>query len=290
MIKWILTGLVLWAWPVWADSLTVALDERSYVIKLPSQAARAPIILALHGGGGNPDQFARNSGLSKPALAQGYAVIYPAGSARGRLKLLSWNGGYCCAYAAKAGIDDVAFLDAVVADAAAQFGLDANRVYITGISNGSLMAERYAAERPDRVKAVAGVSGTLDVDRIPVTGPVPLLHIHGTADTNVPYAGGVGPNAKQATDWSSVDDVIAAFVQAEGSILAKTSRVIDPNDDNTRVVIDDYKTANGVVMVRLMKIEGGGHSWPGGRRSARQGGTTDIDGATEVLRFFALHP
>ena len=289
MIKWLVTGLVLLAWPVWADSQTVTIGDRSYVIDLPAKAAGAPIILALHGGGGNPDQFARNSGFSKPALQQGYAVIYPAGS--GRLaKLLTWNGGYCCAYAAQAKIDDVAFLDTVVADAAQKFGLDAGRVYVTGMSNGGLMAERYGALRSGSVKAVASVSGSLDVKHTRIRGPVPLLHIHGAADTNVPYAGGVGTDGKQATNWASVDQVIAAFVRATGVDLTKTSRIIDPKADETRVVATDYTDGLGQVMIRLMTVEGGGHAWPGSRRSAKQGGTADIDGNTEVLRFFALHP
>ena len=289
MLKWIVTGLVVLAWPVWADSQTVELRDRSYVIDLPTQAKGAPIILALHGGGGNPDQFASNSGFSKPALRQGYAVIYPAGS--GRLaKLLTWNGGYCCAYAAQANIDDVAFLDAVVADAAQKFGLDAARVYVTGMSNGGLMAEFYGALRPGSVKAVASVSGSLDVEHTRIRGPVPLLHIHGTADTNVPYAGGIGTDGKQATDWSSVDEVIAAFVRAAGEDLTKSSRVIDPKADETRVIVTDYTDAGGQVVIRLMAVEGGGHAWPGSRRSAKQGGTADIDGNTEVLRFFALYP
>ena len=289
-MKWLVVCLSLFGMPAFSESIEVALGARFYKIDLPKQSKNAPIILALHGGGGNPDQFARNSGLSRPALAKGYAVIYPAGSARGRLKLLTWNGGYCCAYAAQAGIDDVAFLDAVVADAAMRFGLDARRVYITGMSNGGLMAEKYAAARPDKIKAVAGVSGTLDVSSTKLRGPVPLLHIHGTADTNVPYAGGLGSDGKQATDWSSVDEVIAAFVGATGQTLTLSKRVIDPKADDTRVVETDYSDTRGRIMVRLLTVEGGGHAWPGSRRSGRQGGTSDIDGNAEVLKFFALHP
>lgn len=223
--------------------------KRSYVIDLPSRTTNAPIILSLHSGGGNPDQFARNSGLSRPALAKGYAVIYPAGT--GFRQRLAWNGGYCCGAAARNGVDDLAFLDAVVADAARQFGLDASRVYITGVSNGGLMEERYAAQRPGKIRAVAGVSGTLDVDRTPIDGTVPLLHIRGTADTNVTYAGGIGSDRKQATDWSSVDEVTAAFVRAAGGRLTQSSRVIDPKADNTRVIATDYTNARGRVMVRL---------------------------------------
>ena len=290
MLKTFFLCLIAMTGVLSADTRDVALGARSYLIDLPLRASKAPVILVLHGGGGNPAQFARNSGFSRPALAKGYAVIYPAGSSRGRLALLTWNGGYCCAYAAQARVDDVAFLDAVIADAAAQFGLDESRVYITGMSNGSLMAQRYAAELPDRVKAVAGIAGTLDVARTRIRGPVPLLHIHGTADTNVPYQGGVGADSNQATDWASVDQVITAFVRAAQGELVPTRRVIDPKADATRVVETSYTDARGRVMVRLLTVEGGGHAWPGSRRSGKQGGTADIDGTTEVLKFFALHP
>jgi polyhydroxybutyrate depolymerase len=289
MIKWVVTCFVVMAMPVWAESQTVTLGDRSYVIDLPAQAAGAPIILALHGGGGNPEQFARNSGLTRPANAKGYAVIYPAGSGR-MAKMLTWNGGYCCAYAMKAGVDDLAFLDAVVADAARQFGLDAGRVYVTGMSNGGLMAETYAAARAASLRAVASVSGSLDVDHSRITGPVPILVIHGTADTHVPFAGGVGPEGKVPTDWASVAAVVAAFVKSAGVPLVKTDNVIDPVEDDTRVMATDYTDAQGKVMVRLLAIEGGGHVWPGGRRAGRDGGTADIDANTEVLRFFDLHP
>lgn len=289
-MKWIITCLVLLALPVWADGQTVALGDRSYLIEVPAQAQGAPIILALHGGGGNPKQFARNSGLTSPALARGYAVIYPAGTGLGRLGRLAWNGGYCCGAAARGVVDDVAFLDAVIADASGRFGLDASRVYVKGISNGGLMAEVYAAARPGRIRAAASVSGSMDMGRTSVSGPVPILIVHGTADTQVPFAGGVGTQGKQATDWASVDQVIAAFVKAARVPLQKTKNVIDPVKDDTRVVATDYTDARGKVMVRLLAIEGGGHVWPGGRRAARDGGTADMDANTEVLRFFALHP
>ena len=100
----------------------------------------------------------------------------------------------------------------------------------------------------------------------------------------------MGTQGKQATDWASVDQVIAAFVKAARVPLQKTKNVIDPVKDDTRVVATDYTDARGKVMVRLLAIEGGGHVWPGGRRAARDGGTADMDANTEVLRFFALHP
>jgi polyhydroxybutyrate depolymerase len=269
-----------------AESREVSLpDGRFYRIDLPARAASAPVILALHGGGGNPAQFARNAGLSAPATAQGYAVIYPAGTGRG--PHLSWNGGYCCAYAARTGADDVGFLDRVVADAARRFGLDPAGVFVTGMSNGALMAERYAAERPGRVRAVAGVAGTLDPG-IRLRGPVPLLHIHGTADRRVPYHGGRG-EGPSVTDFAPVETVARAFRRANRAVGVAASRVVDPAADGMRVIEEDWRDGAGRVVVRLLTVEGGDHAWPGGTRARRDGGTRDISATDEVLRFFALH-
>ncbi len=264
-----------------AETRTVQLpDGRSYRIDLPARPEGAPLIVALHGGGGAPDQFARNAGLSGPATAAGYAVIYPAGS--GRTRLLTWNGGYCCAWAAQTGSDDVAFLDRVVADAAGRFGLDRRRLYLTGMSNGAIMAERYAAERPRAVRAVAGVAGTMD-PAITVGGPVPLLHIHGTADRNVPYAGGVGSGVA-GTAFAPVRQVIDAFRQANATGAGAERRVVA--EGGAVATEDTWRDPEGRPAVRLLTIEGGGHVWPGGRRAGGGG----IDANAHILRFFGEHP
>lgn len=287
MLRLAVALLALLCAPALAETQKVELGGRSYLVDLPAQTEGAPMILVLHGGGGNPAQIARNSGFSRPANAQGYAAIYPAGS--GYTRLLTWNGGYCCGYAARAGIDDIAFLDRVIADAARRFGLDPTHVYITGMSNGALLAEAYAAARPRAVRAAAGVSGTLDLASFPVRGSVPLLHIHGTADTHVPFGGGRGSESLTDTNFTAVNDVIAAFRRANGPGLVEGTRVIDPAEDGLRTVETTW-SKGGRPHVRLLAVEGGGHVWPGGRRAARQGGgTRDISANEEILRFFSEH-
>ena len=282
MLRSLLLLLIL-ALPAQAE--TIRLGDRSYRIDLPARVANAPVILALHGGGGSADQFARSSGLSRPANRQGYAVIYPEGTGRAG----TWNGFYCCGSAQRNRVDDVAFLDAVIADAVARFRLNPARVYLTGMSNGSIMVETYAALRPGKVRAVAGVAGTMDTRRVRPASAVPLLHIHGTEDGMVPYAGGKGDSSLTRTNFASVASVEQAFL-APFPMLAQTERVIDRVDDGTRVIERNYTDGAGVTQVRIMAVEGGGHAWTGSRRSARQGSTQDITANAEVLRFFAEHP
>lgn len=264
---------------------TVALGGRSYRIDLPSDPARAPVILALHGGGGSADQLARSSGMSKAANRVGYAVIYPEGTGR----VATWNGGYCCGAAQRRGLDDAAFLDAVVADAARRFGLDGQRLYATGMSNGAIMAQTYAALRPGRLRAVAGVAGTMDTARFHIAAPTPLLIIHGTADPMVPYDGGQGRTSLTRTDFASVASVEAAFL-APFAVLARTQRVIDPAADGMRVIERSYSDDAGRMQLRVLTVEGGGHAWPGSRRAQQGGETRDITATQEILRLFAAHP
>lgn len=269
---------------------TVRLGDRWYEIELPPNARGAPLILALHGGGGDPDQFAKASGFARAATRAGFAVAFPAGSGRRGERLLTWNGGYCCGYASRRGVDDAGFLKLVIEDASSRFGVDGSRVYLTGMSNGSIMSETFAAKNPGMVRAVAGVSGTMDTSRTRVQGKIPALIIHGTADTMVPYDGGQGDTSLTRTDFASVASVVQAFLTPWGGVLAGTTRTIDRRDDGTSVIVTDYQKG-GKVVLRLMKVEGGAHHWPGGRKARlTEGKTQEIDANTEILRFFAANP
>jgi polyhydroxybutyrate depolymerase len=289
MILHSLAAALLLALPAWADPEEVRLGGRFYLIDLPDRSDGAPILLALHGGGGDPAQFAGASGLGEAATARGYAVIFPAGtSRRGADRLLTWNGGYCCGYAARAGIDDIGFLKDVIADAAARFGLDGGAVFVTGMSNGAILAETFAARNPTLVRAVAGVAGTMDVTRTRVRGPVPALIIHGTADAMVPYGGGRGEDGLTDTDFAAVDQVVQAFLAVQPGTLSLTVRRLDAKDDGTSVTITDWGKG-GSIRLRLVTIEGGAHHWPGGRKARlREGKTREIDANSEILRFFDL--
>jgi polyhydroxybutyrate depolymerase len=256
---------------------------RHYLVALPPGVADPPLIVALHGGGGSPEQFARASRLAAPALGAGFAIAYPAGTSRGG-PLLTWNGGYCCGSAAAAGVDDTGFLVAVIEDAGRRFGTRP-RAYLTGMSNGAIMAQRVATERPGHVAALATVAGTMEAARHRPGAAVPFLHIHGTADDMVPYAGGYGASSLTRTRFSSVDAVVTAFLRPHGARQPARS-VIDPADDGTRVV----RTAWGPPArpeVVLLTVENGGHVWPGGRRARGPGATRDISASAEVIRFFA---
>jgi poly(3-hydroxybutyrate) depolymerase len=164
----------------------VVLDSgRSYVLHVPPQAredpeavAGKPVMVVLHGLLTGPADAATSTGFDALADRDGVLVAYPSGLKR------SFNAGLCCGEAVVQEVDDVTFLEDVVADLRAR---GAGRTSVVGFSNGGMMAYRFACARPELVDTVGVLSGTLEVPRC--QGPIRALHLHGTRDTAVPFEG-----------------------------------------------------------------------------------------------------
>ncbi len=146
-------------------ALTFDSRSRYFLVHVPPQAMAGeplPVVLALHGGGGNPEQFKSENGVDEVADAAGFIAVYPAGTGGLPRTLLTWNTGTdCCGFALEQDVDDVGFLVAVVDDLDSRTEVDSRRVYFTGHSNGGIMAYRIAAEAAERVAAIAPVAGAM---------------------------------------------------------------------------------------------------------------------------------
>jgi polyhydroxybutyrate depolymerase len=167
-------------------TLTAGGEQREYRLYVPpGVSAPAPLVLMLHGGFGTAEHAQEHYGWDDAARAHGFVVAYPDGLGR------AWNaGGSCCGEPGRTGVDDVAFLTAVVAEVGTIVPIDADRVFATGMSNGALMSYRLACDTP-LFAAIAPVAGTMLGD-CPEPAPISVLHIHGLADQNVRYDGAPG--------------------------------------------------------------------------------------------------
>jgi polyhydroxybutyrate depolymerase len=105
-----------------------------------------------------------------------------------------WNASAaCCAGSASNPPDDVAYIGGLIDDVMADWPVDAARVFLIGHSNGHFMSYRMACERADVITAIAGLAGgatTVDGANCDPADDISILHIHGDADTVVPYQGG----------------------------------------------------------------------------------------------------
>ncbi len=277
--------------------------ERSYIAHLPPQARDRrplPAVVAFHGGGGYGAYFESHSHLDEVADREGFLAVYPNGTGRRRNRLLTFNAGSCCGYAADHHVDDVGFTLALLDDLARRTPLDRRRVYATGLSNGAMMAYRLAAQAADRVAAIAPVAGGMAEDSFAPSHAVPVMHFHSVDDPRALYHGGLGPPfpfTKTRVWHPDVDSVLARWIVRDGCPAAPTVGVTlvappgtpDSGQTATRYV---YGPCTSGAEVVLWKFTGVGHAWPGGEQGRLEGtfvgrGTHILDANTEMWRFFS---
>lgn len=270
---------------------------RHYLLHVPPEVvlhAPIPVMIALHAGGSSAVHFKRYSGLDRVADREGFVVAYPAGLGRW---LLSWNAGDCCGYASAHDVDDVGFVVHVLRDVARRLPVDRTRVYLTGHSNGAMMAHRVAAEASARIAAIAAVAGAPAVDHFDPARPVPVLHIHSVDDPRERYGQEFGPpfpiTTPNAHQQHPVEFELARWVDRDACrtqprVAERRARPAGggrPAQTATRLT---YAPCASGAEVQLWKLTGVGHGWPGAdsRIQGLLGPETNlIDAAAEVWTF-----
>ena len=274
--------VLAWWWCLRADSMeTPALPgtaqtgslqyeghRRTWVAYTPaSKPANPALVLVMHGSLGDGLQMRAASRYGFDVLAErhGFIAVYPDGYQQ------HWNdcrGG--ANYAANTeNIDDVGFLRALVQRMVVEQGVDPERVFATGLSNGGQMAYRLGLEAPELVAGIAAMAANLPVasnlDCEPSGEAVAVLVMNGTADPVNPYEGGLVEIFGDASRGSVMSALATADYWAglagydgEGEYHAWPKQVAD---DDTSVESMEW-SAQDKVPVSLVTILGGGHTVP----------------------------
>ena len=159
--------------------------DREYRMFVPAglTTAAAPTLIAMGGYAetGEPERYMR---WEQSATRHGFVVLYPRGLG------LSYNAGRCCGVASRQGFDDDAFLLQMLQVQNDLHPEDASRLYLTGFSNGGMMAYLFACKHPSIVAAIGVVAAAyMASPSCRPSSPVPVMHIHGKLDATVPYRG-----------------------------------------------------------------------------------------------------
>jgi len=227
--------------------------ERQLLVVRPQTAvAGAPVLLMLHGNGGTAENQANLTEAADLVAAEGVWVVLPE----------ALNGTWNDDPGNSIGIDDVGFLADVIEVLISTFEVDASRIYISGLSNGAFMAERFACERSDLIAAAAIIAGTVSTGLrnacAPAT-PRPIMFMNGTADLIVPYDGsrlGVRSAQEAFELWLSRHNCTAD--------LTEITPLPDSRNDGTTITLASNRACGSGGEVRLYTVNGGGHAWPGG--------------------------
>ncbi len=294
---------------------------RTFRVHAPAEHTEGtlPIVLVLHGGGGNALQTEESLSFDELADDNDFLAVYPEGTGRRVLgkRFATWNSDEeCCGDALKNGVDDVAFIDQLIDELGAHFDGDTETVFATGLSNGGDMTHRLGCELSERIDAIAPVGAPRVIATCEPTQPVATMIVHGTDDPCALYDGGDdcggcfsraladvdlgGDNADAGDHFScmAAPDVAADWRARNGCLEAPSSITFEHGDARCETWSEGCARAE----VSLCTVGGGGHSWPGSTRGCDPNSklcaavaaatgpiSDDLDGAAEVWRFFDAH-
>jgi polyhydroxybutyrate depolymerase len=269
----LLLGLPLASRPASAEAtvveraLEVGGEARRYLIHVPAGWDRVrplPVLFVFHGAGSDAESMVAATGfdaLSDEEPGAHMIVVYPRARAGARRYEVDPPSGRASA--------DVLFVDALLARLRSRFAIDPRRVWATGFSNGAALCYRLAAERPTVFSAIAPVAGYLPaLVRGDGAVPVPLLHVHGTADERVPPPRPDRPGSAVVAwaRWNGAMEREAVRPEAVvGGLVVRRVRFTGRTPRSDAV---------------LLLLEGRGHEWSGG-----PGGVV----TREVLAFLWSH-
>ena len=237
---------------------------REAIVDLPATydgTTPAPLVLNFHGAATTADMHRGYTDMHIAANARGWVSVHPQGTNR------TWD------YLSDSA--DIRFATELLDELEQVLCLDTRRVYATGLSNGGYFSYQLACDLGPRITAIAAVAGgdaTLGCNPGVV---VPLLHIHGTADLIVPYAGNLVLRSARQSVSGWADKVNACRdAPTPGFSAGDVSCEVwscSPTDE-----------------AALCTVDGGGHTWPGAYPIPTLGPTNDdIDATASILDFFA---
>lgn len=272
--------------------------EREYFVFLPSSYGNGenhPVTVFMHGYGGTATatEAEVTNGLTRYAEEYGYVMVFPQstwfmsdGPPEDRWEVTSWNhisdgfdkgpeGPICAADASaypcppECGTcgqcgwaschDDVGFLRELIARISGDFAVNPGRVYVSGFSNGAMMANRIACEASELFAAAALAGGRVEpgFECMP-TRALPLLQMNGGADETVPFDGRVSDTGFSYASTSA----IAEHWNNGEACAAKKERWTSQTISHTAVQCTVACTNSDRESIDCLWPEGD-HRWPG---------------------------
>lgn len=250
-------------------------STRTYIEHVPStynENSPVPLVLSLHGMGGSASSFQIN-GLKEIADTANFIVVFPEALTNPNVNATFWNSGLDPTYTT----DDVGFISNLIDTIKANYNIADQKVFISGMSSGGFMCQRLACEIAEKVDAMVSIEGTIakaTKNSCTPSRTIPMCHLHGTADTVVPWEGNVN-------NITSVDEMKSFWLAQQNCNASDSIITYFPDDVNDGYTVESYLFDNcsGTNKFLLYKLNNAGHIWMYHPQN-------DIDFSIETWKFF----
>ena len=269
--------------------------ECDYKLYVPACRAgeRVPLVVMLHGCTQDPDDFAAGTRMNEEAAARGFLVLYPAQSQKANASRC-WN--WFKHSHQQRGRGEPELLASLTRHVMQTHPVDADRVYIAGLSAGGAMAAVIAGCYPELFASVGVHSGLAPGTATDLVSALAAMK-RGPA-----RASGATPQRSESA--SALPPTIVFHGDSDPTVhprngdgLIAACGVVNPDPpqhgstpDGRRHTCRSYRDAEGRVRAEQWLLHGAGHAWSGG---STKGSHTDChgpDATKEMLRFFLAHP
>jgi polyhydroxybutyrate depolymerase len=240
--------------------------ERDYILHIPKNYANEllPLVMVFHGGGGNSTQVKNHTKFNKLSDKENFIVVYPNAVDK------NWNDGRI-GEKLPMERDDVKFISMLIDTLVKNYKVDSKRIFSTGISNGGFFSLYLGLKLPDKILAIAPVTANIAenlAEQYKPEYPLSLLLINGTKDPLVKYDGGAvgfGEDGFGRGESISTDATINIWVKNNECSVSPLIEQIENKDKNDKCTAQKfiYGGCKNNTEIILVKIEGGGHTWPG---------------------------
>jgi poly(3-hydroxybutyrate) depolymerase len=210
--------------------------DRRFKIFIPGIYFRTggdvPLVFVFHGSLGSPENMIKSSNMNDVAENENFIVVFPA--SRGpNFEVFDLDEN-----------NDLDFALEMIAFMKTNYRVNTDAIYSHGYSNGGFLSHMLACKYSGVFAGIAPMAGTFDHKVFPEcapTGKVPVLQIHGTSDSFVPYDGN--------RQIISVEETLSFWASANGDETTPTITEFSSRDD-----LFTYPPSNIVQHYRLNRI------------------------------------
>ena len=259
-------------------------DIREYYVHIPrtyESSRRMPVVLMLHGSGGDGEKFYNISGWVQQGEAEDVITVFPSAwkydciiddgvQKRNAEKWTSYDLKLCNNARRR---DDVKFLRNVIEQVSTTYNIDERRIYMVGFSNGGEMTARCSIELSDKLAAVVACAGSIPPDTmLAPRRKLPVLLQMGAADPKLMAK--LGATAPFPLDiprllsaYPAVQFVINTYIKSFG-----LNRNYTIQGDPGEYIIAKYSGAGGSQnSFDFVVVKGLEHQYPNGKNHPLKG-------------------